>query len=416
MLTSKTYKLIGPFKQLLTMRNMPEKGALKDEQLEVIPNGAILIKNETIVAVDTFKNLKASCDESLTIIEEIQEELVALPGFIDAHTHICYAGSRAKDYSARLNGKSYLEIAAEGGGIWSTVQEVRKASKTELIRLTKERATRLLLKGITTVEAKSGYGLNLETELKMLQAIKEADTQHKIDMVATCLAAHVIPKDWEKGEKAYLQLLLDELVPEIKKQSLCKRFDIFIEEGAFHTTSALNYLNQLKKEGFQLTIHGDQFSPGGSEVAIASGAKSVDHLEASGVQEIEALSKSDIIPVVLPGASLGLGINFAPARKLLDAGCALAIASDWNPGSAPQGDLLIQAAILGAYEKLSAAEVFSGITYRAAKALDLGDRGTLNVNKIGDLAAFPTRDYREILYNQGAMNPAYVWKKGERIQ
>lgn len=175
---------------------------------------------------------------------------------------------------------------------------------------------------------------------------------------------------------------------------------------------AAKLLQKLKEKNFDLTIHGDQFSVGGSQVAIDCGALSVDHLEASGEKEIVALSKSDVIPVVLSGATLGLGCGFSPARKLLNAGCSLAIASDWNPGSAPQGDLLFQAAVLGTFEKLSAAEIFAGITFRAAKALNFTDRGRITDGQLGDIAAFPTADFREILYHQGNLKPKKVWKKG----
>ncbi|NAS31896.1 imidazolonepropionase [Flavobacteriaceae bacterium R38] len=408
-------KLIGPFRQIVTMRDLPLKGALKDEALEVIYEGGILINSSQIVAVNSFEVLKKEFSDQLIAIDHVEEDLVALPGFIDAHTHACFAGSRARDYAARNNGKSYLEIAQEGGGIWSTVKHVREADKYDLIDATAKRLDKLLASGITTVEIKSGYGLNIEHELKMLRVINEIKQKHQIDIHATCLAAHIIPKDWEEGEEAYLQLIIDELVPKVKEEKLCHRFDIFIEEGAFSVETAKSYLNTLKERGFQLTVHGDQFHPGGSQVAIDCRAISVDHLEASGDSEIAALSKSDVIPVALPGASIGLGCAFTPARKLLDQGCSLAIASDWNPGSAPQGNLLTQAAILGTFEKLSTAEVFAGITFRAAKVLGLNDRGSLDKNMIADIIAFPTKDYREILYHQGELRVSKVWKKGERL-
>ena len=409
-------KLIGPFRQIVTMRDLPLKGALKDEALEVIYEGGILINGSQIAAVNSFEVLKKEFSNQLIAIDNIEEDLVALPGFIDVHTHACFAGSRAKDYAARNNGKSYLEIAQEGGGIWSTVRHVREADKYDLINATTKRLDKLLANGITTVEIKSGYGLNIEHELKMLRVINEIKQKHQIDIHATCLAAHIIPKDWEEGEEAYLQLIIDELVPKVKEENLCNRFDIFIEEGAFGVETAKRYLNKLKEQDFQLTVHGDQFHPGGSQVAIDCGAVSVDHLEASGEKEIIALSKSDVIPVALPGASIGLGCAFTPARKLLDQGCSLAIASDWNPGSAPQGNLLTQAAILGTFEKLSTAEVFAGITFRAAKVLGLNDRGSLDKNMIADIIAFPTKDYREILYHQGELKACNVWKKGERYE
>ena len=404
-------KLIGPFKQILTLNDLALKGALKDEQLEIIENGGILEYKGLITKVGNYKELKAAFDTQNTVFEIIEENVVAIPGFIDAHTHICFAGSRAKDYAARNNGKTYLEIAANGGGIWDTVQHTRLANEAELEILMKTRIAKMMTNGITTLEIKSGYGLSIDQELKLLRAIKKVAQSSELDIVATCLAAHIIPKEYT-DEESYLSDILMVLVPIIRSEKLCNRFDIFIEKEAFTAEKSASYLSTLKAQGFDLVVHGDQFTVGGSKVAIDCGAISVDHLEASTEKEILALSKSNVVPVVLPGATIGLGCGFAPARALLNAGCSLAIASDWNPGSAPQGDLLFQAAVLGTFEKLSAAEIFAGITYRAAKALNITDRGQIKNGQKADFIGFPTNDYREILYHQGQMKPKFVWKNG----
>lgn len=404
------YTLIGPFRQVVTMRNLPLKGALKDEQLEIISEGGIVVKGKHIEAVGIYEALESSYPNSE--IKRIETDLVAFPGMIDAHTHVCFGGERAMDFAARNGGKTYLEIAKAGGGIWSTVKHTRAASQADLVELMEGRLNRLLANGVTTVEVKSGYGLSVEDELKMLRAIQTSNQSHTVDIVATCLAAHIIPKDIAGGEAEYLALILKELVPKIQAENLCQRFDAFIEDSAFSIEGSTHYLKKLKALGFDLTIHGDQFSVGGSKVAIECGALSVDHLEASGEQEIAQLAESEVIPVALPGASIGIGCAFTPARKLLDAGCSLAIASDWNPGSAPQGNLLMQAAILSTFEKLSAAEVWSGITFRAAKALGLTDRGRLDKGQLADIIAFPTADYRAVLYQQGMLTVDKVWKSG----
>lgn len=408
-----TLKLLGPFRQILPMTDLADKGALKDEQLVIIVEGGILLQNDTIVKIDQYDLLLS--ENPNCIVESTKGDLVALPGFIDAHTHICFAGTRSFDYAARNNGKTYLEISKEGGGIWSTVKHTRAASKEELVALMMPRMEKQLSNGITTTEVKSGYGLNVENELKMLRAIKQANESHALDLIPTCLAAHIIPKENGITEKEYLQLILEEIEPQIAAEELCNRFDIFIEDGAFSEDSSTNYLNELKSRGYELTVHGDQFNAGGSKVAINVGAKSVDHLEASGDAEITALAQSEVIPIALPGATIGLGCDFTPARKLLDNGCALAIASDWNPGSAPQGNLVSQAALLGTFQKLSTAEILSGITYRAANALGLSDRGKLDENLKADIAAFPISDYREILYHQGELKVSKVWKNGIQV-
>jgi imidazolonepropionase len=225
----------------------------------------------------------------------------------------------------------------------------------------------------------------------------------------------MLPRDFKGSGKAYLEMLGEELLPKIKAEGLSKRVDAFIEEGAFAPSDITPYFKKARAQGFDITVHADQFTTGGSQVAIDFQAISADHLEASTSKEIVALGKSNVVAVALPGASLGLGCGFAPARDLLDAGACLAIASDHNPGSAPMGQLLIQAAILGAMEKLNTAEVFAGITFRAAAALNLNDRGILAKGKLADLVLFPTSDHREILYHQGSLQPMYTIKKGKVI-
>jgi len=403
--------LIGPFTQILTCNGLPLKGSLADEQLEIIPDAGVLIEEEKIVRVGPYAELAKVATTHLPV----EGPSVLVPGLIDAHTHICFGGNRARDYALRSSGVSYLEIARQGGGIWSSVTQTRAASLQSLTDNTLGRARQLLAQGITTAEVKSGYGLSLESELRMLRAIKDVDRVLSIDLVPTCLAAHVPPRDFEGGPGPYLDHVLADLLPGILEEGLSKRVDIFIEETAFPQDIALPFLQKAKAMGFDLTVHADQFHTGGSRVAIEAGALSADHLEASGEDEIAALASSEVICTALPGASLGLGMGFTPARKLLDAGAALAIASDWNPGSGPMGELLTQAAILGIYEKLSMAEVWAGVTVRAAAALGLEDRGRLAPGLWADMVAFPTDNYQEILYRQGGMKPNAVWKRGLRI-
>ena len=269
--------------------------------------------------------------------------------------------------------------------------------------------------GVTTLEVKSGYGLSIDEELKMLRAIKDANASISADLIPTCLAAHMLPKDYLGSASEYLEEISTKLFPILKEEQLTNRIDAFIEESAFSKNQIVLYFQKAKEMGFDITVHADQFSPSGSEVAVKFGAISADHLEASTQKEIELLAKSNVIATALPGASLGLGCNFTPARKILDAGGTLAIASDHNPGSAPMGDLLTQASILGAFEKLSNAEVMAGVTFRAAAALNLSDRGQLAKGFLADLSIFHTHDHKEILYNQGAFKPCMVWKNGEVV-
>ena len=405
-------KLIGPFKQIIPMTGLSLKGAISDNQLKIINDGGILIEGEKIHAIGEFAKMSAAAKSNAIEIHQLSGDHTCLPGFVDAHTHICFGGSRAHDYAMRNAGKTYLEIAKAGGGIWDTVTQTRKATKGELVKGIVKRAKRHLANGVTTLEVKSGYGLSISEELKMLYAIKEADETLASDLVATCLAAHMFPKDYNGNPGEYLEEIATNLLPILKKENLANRIDAFIEEGAFTPEVIEPYFNKAQELGFDITVHADQFSTGGSEVAIKHNAISADHLEASTEKEILLLAKSNVIAVALPGASLGLGCAFTPARKILDAGGALAIASDHNPGSAPMGDLLTQAAILGAFQKLSNAEVLAGITFRAAAALKLSDRGQLGEGFLADMSIFHTNDYNEILYNQGNFKPCMVWKKG----
>lgn len=395
------------------MAGLPLKGALSDEHLPIVENGGVIMVDEKIHAIGTYPQIQAEANGLNAENIHIKTNMVCLPGLIDAHTHICFGGSRAKDYALRNSGKTYLEIAKAGGGIWDTVTETRKATISSLMAGIKTRSDRHLTHGVTTIEVKSGYGLSVQEELKMLRAIVLADDQCQSDLIPTCLAAHMAPKDYQGSPSDYLLEISTSLFPILKKEQLTNRIDAFVEEGAFSPTSIAVYFYKAKTMGFDITVHADQFSTGGSGVAVKYKAVSADHLEASSEKEIQLLAKSNVVATALPGASMGLGCNYAPARRLLDAGAALAIASDWNPGSAPMGNLLLQAAVLGAYEKLTNIEVLAGITYRAAAALNLQDRGTLKTGLLADFIAFPTNNYQEILYQQGMMPPSLVYKKGK---
>ena len=411
----KAYKLLGPFTQLIPMSGLPLKGALSDEQLPIIEAAGILIENEKIHAIGKYSDLLTNASAKDAEIIRLEGDHTCLPGIIDSHTHICFGGSRANDYAMRNAGKSYLEIAKAGGGIWDTVTQTRKATEEELVKKIIKRAKQHLKNGTTTIEVKSGYGLTVKEELKMLRAIKTANGQLQADLIPTCLAAHMMPKDFKGSAADYLSEIGTTLFPLLKDEKLANRIDAFIEESAFSAAQIAPYFKRAKEMGFDITVHADQFSTSGSKVAVAFEAVSADHLEASTQNEIDLLAKSDVIATALPGASLGLGCGFTPARKILDAGGALAIASDHNPGSAPMGDLLTQAAILGTFEKLTNAEVLAGITFRAAAALKLEDRGQLKEGLLADFILFHTNDYKEVLYHQGAFKPCMIYKNGELV-
>ena len=410
-------KLIGPFKQIVTLNNLPLRGKISDEQLEIIENGGILINSEN--KIEEIGNYEVIVNEvKQSQISNLKSQIsnsVVLPAFIDCHTHICFGGNSANDFAMRNAGKTYLEIAEKGGGIWSSVQHTRNASESELLEKLLERINRLISLGITTIEIKSGYGLNVESELKMLRVMKKAQEKTEATLVPTCLSAHLKPKDFEGTSSAYLQYILTEILPKVKQENLSKRVDIFIEKSAFQPEESRKFLEKAKEMGFEITVHADQFTAGSSRIAVEVGAVSADHLEATIDEDIEFLAKSETVAVALPGASLGLGEPFTPARKILDKNGILAIASDWNPGSAPMGNLITQASILATFQKLTTAEVLAGITFRAAKALNFTDRGILKKGMKADFVVFETDNFQNILYNQGSLVASEVYIDGEKI-
>lgn len=393
-------ELWGPFAQVVTLRNLPEEGKIFDTQLEVIPHGGILVDKDHIVDIKPFSQFK---EEYRRV--PVPYPSIVMPGFVDAHTHLLYAGTRAHEYALKLQGKTYLDIARMGGGILHTVKQTR--SSTSLEDQLKKRLKKQALNGTTTIEIKTGYGLSVKDEINQLKILNEIESP--IDIVPTCLAAHVLPPEFTSA-KEYLGVLVDELLPLIHPYT--KRIDIFVDESAFPEKEGFEYLQAAKKMGFSVIVHADQFRKGGAMMAASLSALSADHLETSTEEEIIALKTRKVIPIVLPGASLGLGLPFPKARLMLNRGLPLVIASDTNPGSAPMGDLLTEAAILSAYEKLTNAEVFAAITIRAAKALELNDRGILDKGKKADFIIFPTDDYREILYYQGSLKPIGTVKNG----
>ena len=405
-------KIIGPFKQVVTLANLPLRGSLKDEQLEIIENAGILIESCKIVKVDNFETLRKEFPN--VTLEETEGEQIAMPAFTDCHTHICFAGNRANDFSMRNAGKTYLEIAESGGGIWSSVKHTREATEEELHKTLCTRIDDLVRQGITTIEIKSGYGLKLDCELKMLRAINHAKEKTPAKLIPTCLAAHMKPKDFNGDSEEYLNYVLEYVLPVVQEEHLAERVDIFIEKSAFQPEESKAFLQKAKSMGFEITVHADQFTPGSSRVEVECGAKSADHLEATSDEDIDYLAKSNTVAVALPGASIGLGDSFAPARKILDAGGILAIATDWNPGSAPMGKLVTQASILATFQKLSTAEVLAGITFRSAYALGFEDRGVLSEGKRADMVCFKTDNYQNVLYRQGALEPCAVYIKGEK--
>lgn len=393
--------LFGPFEELITMDALPASGPIKDSAFPVIKQGGILVSDGKVVNAGVYSDLALQAASTYSF----KRNTVALPAFIDAHTHMCFAGNRAQDFAMRLQGKTYSEIAKEGGGIIRSVKATREASKDELLQLLLDRLQQKLRDGVGTAEIKSGYGLDEKTELNMLAVIRDASLKQPIKLIPTLLAAHTLPPEFN-SKGAYLEWILKELLPKVKEKNLSDRVDIFCDDCAFSVKEAAYFLLEAKAQGFALTCHADQFSRGGALLAAKLRALSADHLEASVDEDFLALKKSDTYPITLPGATLGLGMPFAKARKMLDLDLPLVIASDWNPGSAPSGDLVTQASIMAVFEKLTVAETLAAITFRAASALKIPDKGILKPKWAADFVVYQTSDHRDIIYRQGALKPS----------
>jgi imidazolonepropionase len=339
--------------------------------------------------------------------------LVAVPGLIDCHTHACYAGDRVDEFEQRIRGASYEEIQASGGGILSTVRATREASQPDLVASTRRHLAAMLEHGATTVEVKSGYGLDSETEQLILRAIQEASYESAAHVVATCLAAHTIPEEAESAD-AYIQACIDEILPEVAEWGLAEAADVFCERGAFDVEQSRRYLEAAREHGLALRLHGDQFAEiGAVDLAIELGARSVDHLEATGAEGVAKLAASGVVGVALPTAALTLGRPLPPARALVDAGGLLALATDFNPGSSPCDSLPAVMHLACTQCHLSPGEALSAVTANAAHVLGIGERaGRLRVGQRADIALLDVPDWRYLAYRLGSEGIKHVIVEG----
>lgn len=387
--------------------------------LGIISNAAVLIRDERIVRTGPeheFSDILNSEESTgLTIIDA--DGCVVMPGLIDAHTHLVFGGSREHEFAARLAGASYEEILAAGGGIHSTVSATRKAPVEELIGTGMDRLDFCLNHGITTVEIKSGYGLETETELKILEAAKTIGEKHAVDVVTTFLGAHVMPKEFSNDRTGYLDLIRNEMMPEIRQQGLAQYCDVFIEEGAYSIEEARFVISAGLEYGLKPRLHIDQFNDlGGVDLAIEFGAASVDHLEALTPDGIAKLAESRIPAVLLPGATFFLRMdNYAPARDMLKAGVVTTLATDFNPGSCMTAMPFIIMTIACLNMGMTPAETVIGFTVNAAKALEKDDRGIIAEGMLADLVILDIENYETIPYHFARNHVSRVIKNGKPV-
>ena len=339
-----------------------------------------------------------------------------LPAFVDPHTHPVWAGSREDEFDRRLRGETYMDIARSGGGINSTVRATRAASAEHLLDTTLERLDRFLIHGTTTIEAKSGYGLDLETEVRMLEVIREANRVHPVDLHPTCLAAHEIPPEHRNDPEIWVQRLIEEIHPTIAQSDLAEAVDVFCEEGVFDLEQTRRLLAGAEDLGWRIHLHADELTPlGGTELAVEFSALSADHLMCVTQEGIAALARSETVAVLLPGTSFFLRSPWAPARELVDAGCAVALATDCNPGSSPTESMPMILALATLGMGLSVAEAITASTLNAAAALGRGDEtGSIEVGKSANLIVLDAPTYHHLVYHYG-VNPVRHVVKGGRV-
>lgn len=402
--------LITNIGQLLTMdRQGPVKGEEMSD-LAVLENAAIGIKDGKIEWIKKADEVSAVETDKLI---DAKGKLVS-PGLVEPHTHLVFGGSREQEMALKQQGVPYLEILKQGGGILSTVNATKQASFDELLEKALFHLDRMAMHGITTVEAKSGYGLDKETELKQLRVAKEAGDKHPLDLVSTFLGAHAVPKEFKANPDAFLDQM-SELFDEIKKDKLAEFVDIFTETGVFSVEQSRNYLQKAKDKGFGLKIHADEIDPlGGTELAVEMGAVSGDHLAVTSNEGIKQLANSDTIGVILPGTSFYLGKDvYARAREMIEAGTAIAISTDFNPGSSVTENLQLIMAIAALKLKLSPAEIWHAVTINAAHAIGRGhEAGSLAEGRKADIVIWDAPNYMYIPYHYGVNHANTVIKDG----
>ena len=383
--------------------------------LTVFSDAVVLCENDRIAFVGEESEALRQFGESDEILET--EGGCVLPGFIDPHTHPVWAGSREDEFDRRLRGETYMDIARSGGGINSTVRATRAASSEELLSTTLDRLDRFLTHGTTTIEAKSGYGLDLETELKMLTVIRDANRIHPIDLHPTCLAAHEIPPEYREDPEVWVRRLVDEIHPEIARSGLAEAVDVFCEEGVFDLEQTRRLLADADNLGWRIHLHADELTPlGGAELAVELGALSADHLMCITPEGVAALAKSETAAVLLPGTSFFLRSPWAPARALVDAGCAVALATDCNPGSSPTESMPMILALATLGMGLGVAEALTASTLNAATAIGRADEiGSIEVGKFADLIILSGPTYQHLVYNFGLNPVRHVVKDGQVV-
>lgn len=407
--------------QLVTMAGAPRarRGPSEMRDLGVIEDGAMLIAGRVIERVDTTDEIcKTLAKEKSIPILDAQGCLVT-PGFVDAHTHIVFAGSRAAEFEQRIAGKTYQQIAAAGGGIATTMRATRLASEEDLLAQARQHVRWFLRTGTTTIEAKSGYGLSFEAELKILRVIRALEKTTRLRVIPTLLAAHTVPPEFQQNRAGYIALILEEILPQVQRDHLAQFCDVFCDEHAFTLAESRAILTAAKQAGMGLRMHVEQFAAdGGAALAAELAAATADHLECTDERGIAALARSDVQPVLAPASAFCLGRSQYPqARAMIDAGLPVVLATDFNPGSSPTTSMPFVMSLACQQMKMLPSEALVAATINPAHSLGLGDTiGSLEAGKAADFLIHEFSDYRELAYFAAVPNLPQVFIAGQRIE
>lgn len=404
--------LITNIGMLATPKGFAAKSGKEQGEIEILKNAWVLLEDGMIAKVGTGKPESA---EGAEIIDA--EGNLVTPGLVDAHTHLIFGGWRQNELGMKLHGASYLDIAAQGGGILSTLTATHAASEEELYDKAYEALDEMMQLGVTTAEAKSGYGLDTENELKLLRVIRALQEKHPMDVVSTFLGAHAIPKEYKSDKDEFVRILCEETIPAVAEQELAKFCDVFCETGFFTAEDSRKILEVGKKYGMIPKIHADEIEPiGGSQLTCEVGAISAEHLIICPPEGIAAMAKGGTIACCLPATSFYLGATYAPARDMVNAGVPVAMATDFNPGSCPCLNLQLVINLGCLKYKLTPEEVLTAVTLNAAAAIDMADKvGSVEEGKQGDLVIWKAPDLDYICYRMGSNLVKTVIKKGTVI-
>jgi imidazolonepropionase len=402
--------------ELVTCNGFKAKCGPEMSELHVIDDGAVVIRDGVIAAVGpTHKALAGLKETEFTVIDASGKAV--LPGFIDSHTHLVFGGYRAEEFGWRLRGDSYMEIMQRGGGIVNTVKATRKASRQQLVSSGIQRLNSMLSFGVTTVEGKSGYGLDRDTEIKQLEVMRELNRIHPVDVVPTFLGAHAVPDEFKGREDAFIDLIISEVMPLAAADGLSEFCDVFCEKGVFSIEQSRRLLLKAREMGLQLKMHADEIVQlGGAELAAELGAVSADHLLQASDEGIDRLAAAGVVATLLPGTAFSLREPYARGRAMIDRGCAVALATDFNPGSCFTESIPLIVALATLHMGLTAEEAINALTINGAAALNRSDAiGSLDVGKQGDVIILEFPSYHFISYHIGVSTVEKVVKDGRLV-